>query len=582
VNTSSISAIGSINNFTHSTSINTSSFEQVNDVRNVSEQPYTETFIEKAIGHCLKRGRAVRRSDPFSSYRPKQPQIFVHDITQQDKTTLRVVDNPAGIHADFMRCVVNEKIPRLLAASARNDKCILRALLRQGADVNERDDHGRTALMYAAEFGSVKVLKILLRHGADPLAVCRQNKTALMYAVRHGHSHSVKSLLSIKNSFHRKVLVNAQDNAGLNAVMYAAQGRKADIMQALLQSKPDLSTRAPGYDDKTAVMFATEYGRTEMLEILLDYDKPRASALVSAMDSYGKNVMAYGLASKNPVVVNLLAASGATLTAAAIIDWNQNTLENALQNKNKEFVDLVLTMMKPSELTALCLSGVKVGTDLLMYSVKNTTPSEITSFINSLPPAAIPAVLSVKDANGLTYIHYAIKQRVPKKLFEWLLLKLFPLNSQIHYKKLTPLVNDAIRADNINAVNTLLTYHNNKYRQAILSSRNKYDSTPLRLAVSSASDAMVDYLLDAGAYKYPNMIKTGQSLEMIAANKGTLGILKKLIAYRIEKKSHSLTDIINERDYQGRDIMRYAEMGGNPAVIAFLQEKGAILNDIAR
>ena len=62
---------------------------------------------------------------------------------------------------------------------------------------------------------------------------------------------------------------------------------------------------------------------------------------------------------------------------------------------------------------------------------------------------------------------------------------------------------------------------------------------------------------------------------MIAANKGMLGKLKKLIAYRIEKKSHSLTDIMNERDYQGRDIMQYAEMGGNPEVIAFLQEKGA-------
>ena len=72
----------------------------------------------------------------------------------------------------------------LIAATYCRAKTALRLLLENGADVNFRDLHGKTALMHACERCSVEMARILIDHGADLNAQCQlARKTALMYAV---------------------------------------------------------------------------------------------------------------------------------------------------------------------------------------------------------------------------------------------------------------------------------------------------------------------------------------------------------------------------------------------------------------
>ena len=52
-------------------------------------------------------------------------------------------------------------------------------LLDKGADVEARDDRGRTALMTAAELGHAEIVELLLRHGADPRDRDTAGKSAL-------------------------------------------------------------------------------------------------------------------------------------------------------------------------------------------------------------------------------------------------------------------------------------------------------------------------------------------------------------------------------------------------------------------
>jgi arylformamidase len=67
-------------------------------------------------------------------------------------------------------------------------------LIKKGAAVNERDDHGATPLYYA--LGAVESAVFLLDHGADVNATDNMGRSALMYAAMSGKENVVKVLLA--------------------------------------------------------------------------------------------------------------------------------------------------------------------------------------------------------------------------------------------------------------------------------------------------------------------------------------------------------------------------------------------------
>jgi len=80
----------------------------------------------------------------------------------------------------------NENTPLMNAADGArwND---LRALLAAGANVNVQDFGGETALIQAAHLGDLTAVKILLEAGADPRVVSKSGETALDLALKWGH-----------------------------------------------------------------------------------------------------------------------------------------------------------------------------------------------------------------------------------------------------------------------------------------------------------------------------------------------------------------------------------------------------------
>ena len=82
----------------------------------------------------------------------------------------------------------------LMYAGSTGDIVIVRELLAHDADVNARDQRGRTALMMAALTGQYGVVDLLLYNGADINVKDERGMTALDKALYKGHKEVAQLL----------------------------------------------------------------------------------------------------------------------------------------------------------------------------------------------------------------------------------------------------------------------------------------------------------------------------------------------------------------------------------------------------
>lgn len=122
--------------------------------------------------------------------------------------------------------ITDPEFSALMSAAMRNDTAVITRMLTEGAEVNARDQRGRTALMYSCR--NPDTLKVLLAAGADPNVKDRNGNTALMYAAWSCTYDSVTALLAAGAN------PNAKDNTGYTA---ADSSRCRDTVQKLLQPK---------------------------------------------------------------------------------------------------------------------------------------------------------------------------------------------------------------------------------------------------------------------------------------------------------------------------------------------------------
>ncbi|HEX8130960.1 MAG TPA: ankyrin repeat domain-containing protein [Pyrinomonadaceae bacterium] len=126
----------------------------------------------------------------------------------------------------------------LTVAAERGDAALVKQLIAEGVDVNQKDQAGYTALMWAARNGNTDIAKALIDARADMNARdCATNGwTPLMHAI-HKNQNGVANLF-----IERGADVNAKagdcreqnDNSGATALAYAAGNDNPEIVKALL------------------------------------------------------------------------------------------------------------------------------------------------------------------------------------------------------------------------------------------------------------------------------------------------------------------------------------------------------------
>src|SRR4030095_10139398 len=167
----------------------------------------------------------------------------------------------------------------LMSAARTGRSEVLEALLRQGADLNARENwYGETALIWAAAENIWEAIKFLVTHGADvtgrskPLDFARRRNgqsilplgswTPLMYAARQGALEAATTLATLGAD------MNLTDPDGATALVLAIINANYDVAAALVEKGAD-----PNVADKEAKMAAL-YAAVDMDRLAIGHGRP--------------------------------------------------------------------------------------------------------------------------------------------------------------------------------------------------------------------------------------------------------------------------------------------------------------------
>src|SRR5262249_47608086 len=147
-------------------------------------------------------------------------------------------------------------------AAMNGNRDQVRALLKDGADVNTAQADGMTALHWAAQKGDVELAKVLLYASANVRATTRiGGYTPLLIASRNGNAEMIEALLAGGADPN-----NATTN-GTTALMLASAAGRIDAVKALLAKGANVNA-TENVKAETALSFAAAYGRADVVRVL--------------------------------------------------------------------------------------------------------------------------------------------------------------------------------------------------------------------------------------------------------------------------------------------------------------------------
>ncbi|MBN1578688.1 MAG: ankyrin repeat domain-containing protein [Chitinispirillaceae bacterium] len=155
----------------------------------------------------------------------------------------------------------------LIRASAKGDLALVKKLIDEGANVNNADASGRTALLEAAWGGYNDVVKFLIERGAK---------------------------------------VNSADTSGFTPLMRAIEDGHGAVVTALIKHGADVNTRG-NVRGLTPLMLAAERGDVKTIDTLLSH-----GAKINALDQFEETALAHAYRAAQLKAVTLLESKGAT------------------------------------------------------------------------------------------------------------------------------------------------------------------------------------------------------------------------------------------------------------------------------
>ena len=225
------------------------------------------------------------------------------------------------------------------------------SLIESGADMNDIDEDGETALIKAALLGKDGFVKLLLKSGADVKGEDIYGDTALMTAINKNHHKCVDLLLQAENnvkvylSDDDTVVISVADPQGddvnidgrhySTALFISALNGQEDCIRVLLDAGADVNVKDL-FNGDTALIKSTLVRNVGCVSLLL-----QAGVDVNAQNEFGTTALMLAAENKDSKeIVELLLGAGANVN---INDTNSNTaLILSAKSSNYEYIDILV------------------------------------------------------------------------------------------------------------------------------------------------------------------------------------------------------------------------------------------------
>ena len=214
----------------------------------------------------------------------------------------------------------------------------VRVALRRGEDVNSKDGHDETALMFAVEMKHNRIVRLLLEQPAIEVNNRERvhGKTALHLAAYNNNVEAAQLLLS-----NQQIEVNCKDNRGWTALHWAANRTNVEAMQLLLANQ-QTEVNCQDNGGQTVLHWAAADNNVEAMQLLL----ANQQVDVNLKTNYGNTALHLAAGGANADSIRMLLAhpqfnlanhvnvAGNTPAMVAAINQNRNALKELVDHQS--------------------------------------------------------------------------------------------------------------------------------------------------------------------------------------------------------------------------------------------------------
>ncbi|GFS99414.1 hypothetical protein NPIL_346171 [Nephila pilipes] len=259
-------------------------------------------------------------------------------------------------------CVVLGGLTSLHIAADNGCLEVVNLLLKNGADINAKNDKQATALHLASLNGHVDVVKTLIMIGAEINARSRDGGTPLHNAVEHGHEKIVEILLE------HGAKINVVYDNNLAPINFAAKYGYFGIIKTLIKFKANINNSTKS--GETPLLMAAKNGHLEIVKFLC-IEKPS----VYSKDIMGFTALHWSCLNGHIDIAKYLVQRGAKIGDTNM--YNQTPLHLAAMKGHIEIVKFLilernyLNKKDVTGCTALHLSSENEHLDVIKLLISN-------------------------------------------------------------------------------------------------------------------------------------------------------------------------------------------------------------------
>ena len=360
-----------------------------------------------------------------------------------------------------------EFVSKLHEAAFKGDKVLLRTCLsKPGADVNESDEDGKTALHVALGANNNDLVELLLKHGLSANAKTVEGDIPL---------HLCCDIDAAKLLIANGSLVDVKNDGGITPLLRCVYSGLISLVEYLLKIGADVN--AQNNNGETALHYLGLVGRAsnhyDIVKLLLDYD-----ININIKDKTSKTAIHNACQSANVGIARLLIKNGAKINE---MDFAGNyPLHYCFTQDRKEVLELLDLLLQNAETANLAdIRGVTA-----LHNASASLSKSVVEFI-----VHHGANVNQADNMGKTPLHYATKNKDDGvSVTEFLIKNGGNVNKCDRWGQ-TPL-HDTAENENLESMKVLLADEVDIHR------RDATGLTPLHVASTKRDSALVKHLID--------------------------------------------------------------------------------------